>query len=152
MFLSIGKKNIEYCIDENGCWIPNINPTGLSIDKYGYPKIFYDGNSRSIYRVYYKLTIKNIDGSIILRHTCDNRMCINPNHLLEGSHKDNVADRVSRNRSAIGEENGRSKLKEYQIYEIRNSNLNNTQLSKIYHVDRCLIREIKNYKLWKHLP
>lgn len=35
----------------------------------------------------------------IVRHTCDTPLCINPDHLVEGSPLDNVSDRVQRGRS-----------------------------------------------------
>ena len=35
----------------------------------------------------------------VVRHTCDNRKCINPDHLIGGNQLDNVLDRVSRGRS-----------------------------------------------------
>lgn len=36
------------------------------------------------------------------RHTCDNPPCVNPEHLLEGTQADNVADAVARGRVAKG--------------------------------------------------
>ena len=33
-----------------------------------------------------------------IRHTCDNSLCVNPNHMLTGTHKDNADDRESRGR------------------------------------------------------
>jgi hypothetical protein len=39
-------------------------------------------------------------------HTCDNPPCINPAHLKQGTHADNVADRDKKNRIACGDENG----------------------------------------------
>jgi hypothetical protein len=35
----------------------------------------------------------------VTRHTCDNPPCINPDHLLEGTHADNSMDRVLRGRT-----------------------------------------------------
>jgi hypothetical protein len=30
-------------------------------------------------------------------HICDNRSCVNPNHIYEGTYRDNMRDRVQRN-------------------------------------------------------
>jgi hypothetical protein len=43
-------------------------------------------------------------GEYIIMHTCDNRACVNPDHLRLGSQKDNILDakskgRISRKRS-----------------------------------------------------
>ncbi len=35
----------------------------------------------------------------VVRHLCDNRQCINPDHLEAGTNLDNIKDRVGRGRS-----------------------------------------------------
>lgn len=34
----------------------------------------------------------------LIRHKCDNRICVNPLHLIEGTQKDNVRDCINRGR------------------------------------------------------
>jgi len=34
----------------------------------------------------------------VVRHSCDEPLCINPSHLLEGTHSDNTQDMLARNR------------------------------------------------------
>ena len=64
------------------------------------------------------ITHDSIKGQVV-RHTCDNRRCVNPQHLELGSHKDNMADMVSRGRSAKGLVNGAGKLTPKQVRHIR---------------------------------
>ena len=54
-------------------------------------------------------------------HRCDVRDCVNVAHLFVGTNADNVADRVSKGRSASqrGERNPRAKLTPAQVAEIR---------------------------------
>jgi hypothetical protein len=39
------------------------------------------------------------DESLLACHTCDNELCLNPNHLYAGTHKQNVDDCVNRGRN-----------------------------------------------------
>lgn len=54
-------------------------------------------------------------------------------------------------KSSKGEKNGQSKLKEYQVLEIRNSLESSRKLGKHYGVDKSIILGIKNRKTWLHL-
>jgi DNA invertase Pin-like site-specific DNA recombinase len=54
-------------------------------------------------------------------HHCDNPPCINPRHIYDGTQQDNVRDREKRHRRKppFGEKNGRAKLTEEDIRQIR---------------------------------
>ena len=41
---------------------------------------------------------EDIPDGMVIRHTCDNPGCVNPNHLKLGTQLDNIKDTVSRNR------------------------------------------------------
>jgi len=43
---------------------------------------------------------------MIIRHSCDNVVCVNPDHLLSGTPNDNIQDSVKRNRRAKGDKHG----------------------------------------------
>lgn len=38
----------------------------------------------------------------VVRHTCDNPRCVNPEHLIGGTQKDNVQDTINRGRRVYG--------------------------------------------------
>lgn len=121
-------------------------------NKDGYPVIKRNRKQYFYTRYVWEKINGPIPKGLVLRHTCDNPACVNRDHLLLGTHADNVADRVARGRSAKGERNGRAKLTEDAVRFIRNNTtLNNTALSKIYHVDRNVIRYVKTGQSWKHV-
>ena len=87
-----------------------------------------------------------------VRHSCDNRACVNPKHLSLGTQFDNVQDRNLRGRSASGESNGRHKLTKEQVTNIRELFGEHTlsKIAKIYSVDTRTIRSIFNGENWKY--
>ena len=78
-----------YTVAKGGCWEWNgyISPLG-----YGY--VYGHGAHRLIYS-YYKADIPK--GSVLM-HKCDNRRCVNPDHLEPGTQQDNVADMYAKRR------------------------------------------------------
>ncbi len=73
---------------------------------------------RLAYCDYHGIDHSDIKGMVV-RHTCDNCKCINPEHLVIGTHQDNMDDMKKRNRTAKGEAHGRAKLSEVDIKTIR---------------------------------
>jgi hypothetical protein len=55
----------------------------------------------------------------ILLHSCDNPRCVNPHHLSEGTHADNMADCIAKGRNAKGSDFPHARLTEEQVKEIR---------------------------------
>lgn len=87
----------------------------------------------------------------VMRHSCDTPACCNPIHLSAGTHADNVADRVARNRSAKGEGNGHHVLTEDQVRAIMADPRSNSAISRDYEVHVDTVRCIKIGKTWRHL-
>lgn len=87
----------------------------------------------------------------VVRHKCDVPACVNPNHLIAGTHLSNVADRVKRGRSATGERNGRSKLTVEQVRKIRRSTQPMWALGQTYGVSPRTIEKILNGETWRHV-
>lgn len=98
---------------------------------------------RLVYCEHNKCSLESIKGKVV-RHTCDNPRCINPEHLLIGSRGDNNRDRAERGRSAKAVPS-RRKLNQAQADTIRTrynpKRVGNkapdgvTQLAKDYGVD-----------------
>lgn len=90
----------------------------------------------------------------VVRHACDNPGCVNPDHLTVGTQRDNIADRQQRARQARGSKNGRAKLTEEQVIEIRRSAKEGVKPSQLAHsfcISTYVISDILRGKTWKHL-
>ena len=91
----------------------------------------------------------------MVRHTCDNPACVNPEHLLLGTMKDNTQDMMTRGRNRYkeqkGEQIGNHKLSEEDVRAIRASKKTQVQLAKEYGVTQANISSILLRKTWKHI-
>lgn len=115
----------------------------------GHGQVRRAGRAFMAHRLAYSFaTGLNPEGGVV-RHTCDNPACCNPYHLVLGSHADNVADRVSRDRSAKGERNGRAKLTEADVERVFMSCESTQQLADFFNVDRKVIYDIRRRNTWK---
>lgn len=88
--------------------------------KNGYGVFNYDGKHRLAHRVARFFE----DGKFpegVVRHSCDNPLCVNPSHLLVGTQQENINDMISRGRQKkqYGESNGQAKLTNEQVIQLR---------------------------------
>ena len=81
----------NYTVSENGCW-----EYFGSKDTKGYGKINlrHDGCQKTftVHRAAYYKHYGEYPN--VVRHLCNNRICINPEHLASGSHRENVQDKL----------------------------------------------------------
>ena len=88
----------------------------------------------------------------LLCHICDNRKCVRPEHLFEGSPGDNTQDARSKGRLASGESHGRRKLTKRQVARIRESAEPTKSLSRRFGVSERHIRDLRAGKYWQPPP
>jgi hypothetical protein len=84
----------------------------------------------------------------VARHTCDNKTCCNPAHLIEGTIGDNVRDAVERGLIRRGERAAGAKLTAKQVTSIRKSKLPHTTLGQRFGVHDTTIIRIRRHETW----
>lgn len=139
-------KYVDKRSDEE-CW----NWLGHTRNTYGALSVY--GIVHGAHRYSYELHNGKItDGRLVVRHLCNNRLCVNPNHLTIGTHQDNMTDMVRSNRSAKGERVGTSKLTETNVREIKYllslGMMKKKDIAALYKVDPCVISDIIAGRTW----
>lgn len=132
-------------ITEVGCWVWMGAYTSVG---YGICKSTKREKSASAHRVSYEAFKGEIPKDKVVAHVCDNRLCVNPDHLWLASHKENSEDMVNKKRSARGEKCGKSKLTQKDVEFIRSSNLSNSELGRRFSVTSENIRYIRKGVTW----
>ena len=136
------------------CWVFQ----GCEYSKgYGGMRIFVDGKYRTIatHRLSYIL-FRGDPGKLFVCHTCDNRKCVNPDHLWLGTNAQNMSDKISKGRMPLGEDAPMAKLTKAQVLKIRSMYASGEwfqkELAAKFHVTRENIGAITRRISWAHLP
>ena len=132
---------------DNGCWIWTAHA-----DKDGYGILSGNKSNTRANRLSYEIHHGPIKEGFVVCHTCDTPSCVNPDHLFQGTVKDNCRDMISKNRDKIvGSRNNKAKLVEKDIPTIRSCSNHNSVIAIDYGVCEATIKRIKARTLWRHV-
>lgn len=146
----------RYVEKQDGCWLWS----GKSLNSVGYGTISTGGSGSGkllAHRLSYEIHHGEIPVGMVVMHSCDNRLCVNPEHLSIGTQSQNLKEMHARGRQPVipphkcGEDSKRSKLKEVQVLEIIKSKDSRREQAERYGVSVKTIEMIQKGRLWKHL-
>ena len=80
---------------ETGCWVWMGATSGTGRGG-GYARMSMDGHTSAVHRVMWANENGYIPGAKQIDHTCENRLCCNPNHLEMVTHKQNQKRKTKR--------------------------------------------------------
>lgn len=145
-------------VKSDRCWLwtgTRLSPKA----KVVYGQCRWSGKIVYAHRVAYELGHGSSPGSLCVLHSCDNGLCVRPDHLFLGTKGDNNRDRARKGRTKLGDRKGdkhpNAKLTETDVREIRTahargertidiaSSYPQTSLGNLY--------TIVNRQSWKHV-
>ncbi|KSV78869.1 hypothetical protein N182_18690 [Sinorhizobium sp. GL2] len=137
---------------DDGCW-----PWLGAISKNGYGSFKFLGSPESAHRMSFRIAYGRFPASdMLVRHSCDNRWCVNPAHLSEGTVADNSRDMVERGRSyrcdMTGERNHAAKLSKKDVAAIKiriARGETNISIAEDYPVGHAMISKIRTGRFWR---
>lgn len=132
------------------CW-----PWTGAIGTHGYGVIGTEGSGTiTSHRAAFLVANGYLPAGVVM-HSCDNRPCCNPGHLLDGTQAQNLADMVAKGRKGPGprgEQCRTAKLTAAQVIEIRRRwDAGERGFHAAFHVTYDTIWKIGARKSWRHL-
>lgn len=112
---------------------------------------------KTAHRISWIIANKEIKDDLFVLHHCDNRLCVNPDHLFLGTNLDNMIDMYNKGRGdkSSGENHGMAKLTWHQVREIRRrykwmgiGGETSTALAKEFNISKKMILLILHNQNW----
>jgi hypothetical protein len=109
----------------------------------GYGAVYYNGKPRLAHRLVYELTHGNVTENKIIRHRCNNRKCIALEHLVIGTHADNMEDKGNAGTAAVS--HSLHKLTEAQLKILANPYYTIKTIAELAGVSKWVAQTYRGY-------
>ncbi len=156
----------------NNCW-----EWQGGLNNAGYGKIRNGKKHLSAHRLSYELFKGQIPEGKLVCHSCDNKKCVNPDHLWLGTQKENIQDakkkgilpkqfgrkhseetlkklKLRKHSDRRGDKHHLKKLTSDDVFKIRellDQGIKQVEIAKLYDVDSSAISNIKRKRNWSHI-
>jgi len=133
----------------DGCW-----EWMSQVNNKGYGILTSDGQIHMAHRYSWMIHKGPIPKGLFVLHKCDNRICVNPDHLFLGTHEDNMRDMVTKKRQAVGSKVASSKLTEEivrQIRALRQSGMKYREIAEAFDLSTYHVKDICHRRYWAHV-
>lgn len=135
----------------SGCWLWT-----ATVAPNGYGRISVQGRMALAHRLSFQLFCRPLQPGEQACHRCDNRLCINPDHLFAGTAADNAQDAIKKGRRSAGsawggEGNPNRRLTENDVREIRRlhaAGARGVDLARAFGLTRSGVCEITKRRSW----
>ncbi len=151
------------------------------VAKNGYGNLTYGFEGKKYHLLAHRVSYEIFKGEIpekkCVCHSCDNRKCVNPDHLWIGNHKENIQDakkkcrlkkttgykhtketkekfKLRKPHDKRGVKHHLCKLTQDDVLEIRRlmkTKIKRKEIVKIFGIKRNYLYDIASYKTWPHL-
>lgn len=132
-----------------GCWEWKFR---LSV---GYGEMRCARYSVKAHRVSWILHNGEIPDGLLVCHSCNNKKCVNPNHLYLGTALQNRGDADEDGLTPKGSRMPRAKLTEESAWRIRQLNASGQvtyiQLAVMFGVSKSVVADVIKFRTWKHV-
>jgi hypothetical protein len=131
----------------SGCWIW-LGSTDVS----GYGRIYFEGKNWRASRLTAYAKFGDI-GELHALHRCDNRLCVNPDHIFTGTNLDNMMDKLRKGRTLISRPPNAA-LSDDDVQHIRSRPrclADRKALAAVYGVSLRIIRDCCDRRSYRHV-
>ena len=125
--VQIKERFYKYVNKTEDCWI-----WIAAKDRNGYGRFWFSEQMRLAHHIAWLLEDKR--PTSYLRHKCNNPSCVNPTHLLEGTHADNMKD------IALSGTHGNRKVDPTEAIHLRRKGWTLTQIGDRYGASKQAVR------------
>lgn len=123
--------------------------TRYSKNGHGYGLCRFRGRTMMAHRAEWIKARGPIPDGMLVLHRCDNRACVNVDHLFLGTHHDNSMDMVAKGRHIYGEKHPLSKLTPDLVRQIRaETTISDREIGEKFGISKSHAQRVRTGERW----